>query len=249
MLKHRTREAWVDNVKAVACVLVALGHFFQSVVSSGVIQENWFTGWFDRTVYFFHVPLFFICSGYVYQKYSGIHSLRAHCANIGKKAVTLGMPYVMFTGITWLLKTVFASEVNRQIDGLLEVLVLRPTSPYWYLYALFFIFAVTPRMESRKGGAVALGVAALAYCIGWKYGSALPRCASYVLSNEIWFVIGMNLSLADFGRRKSAAEYVAPGCVLGALFVLLSAWIFSQKISLFGVDLLMGLLGCGGRPF
>ncbi len=27
----RTREKWVDNVKVVACILVVLGHFFQSM--------------------------------------------------------------------------------------------------------------------------------------------------------------------------------------------------------------------------
>ena len=26
--------------------------------------------WFNTTIYYFHVPLFFICSGYLYQKYS-----------------------------------------------------------------------------------------------------------------------------------------------------------------------------------
>ena len=27
----RTREKWVDDVKVIACILVALGHFFMSI--------------------------------------------------------------------------------------------------------------------------------------------------------------------------------------------------------------------------
>ena len=29
----KTREKWVDDVKVIACILVVLGHFFQSIAS------------------------------------------------------------------------------------------------------------------------------------------------------------------------------------------------------------------------
>lgn len=65
----RTREKWVDDVKVIACILVVLGHFFQSMTKANILPENNLYGWFNTTIYYFHVPLFFICSGYLYQKY------------------------------------------------------------------------------------------------------------------------------------------------------------------------------------
>lgn len=34
------REEWVDNVKVFACVLVVLGHFFQSMTKAGILPAG-----------------------------------------------------------------------------------------------------------------------------------------------------------------------------------------------------------------
>ena len=68
----KTREKWVDDVKVIACILVVLGHFFQSMTKANILPENDLYKWFNTTIYYFHVPLFFICSGYLYQKYSKV---------------------------------------------------------------------------------------------------------------------------------------------------------------------------------
>ena len=62
-----------------------------------------------------------------------------------------------FTVATWTLKKIFSGNVNREIGGFSETLFLHPTSPYWYLYALFFIFLVTPTFNSVKAATVRLG--------------------------------------------------------------------------------------------
>ena len=36
----RTREKWVDDVKVIACILVVLGHFFQSMTKANILPEN-----------------------------------------------------------------------------------------------------------------------------------------------------------------------------------------------------------------
>ena len=155
----RTREKWVDDVKVIACILVVLGHFFQSMMKANILPENDLSGWFDATIYYFHVPLFFICSGYLYQKYSKVNSVGSWCKNVAKKALVLGVPYVTFTTATWVLKKVFSSSVNDQIGGFGNTLFFHPTSPYWYLYVLFFIFLVTPTFNSVKAAVVGLTVA------------------------------------------------------------------------------------------
>lgn len=155
----KTREKWVDDVKVIACILVVLGHFFQSMTKANILSENDLYEWFNTTIYYFHVPLFFICSGYLYQKYSKVNSVGSWYRNVAKKVLALGVPYATFTTATWVLKKVFSSGVNDQIGGLGETLFLHPTAPYWYLYALFFIFLVTPTFNSVKAAGVGLVVA------------------------------------------------------------------------------------------
>lgn len=36
----KQREIWIDNVKGVACILVVLGHFFQSMTQADVLPAN-----------------------------------------------------------------------------------------------------------------------------------------------------------------------------------------------------------------
>ena len=158
----RTREKWVDDVKVIACILVVLGHFFQSMTKANIMPENDLYKWFNTTIYYFHVPLFFICSGYLYQKYSKVNDFRGWKKNVAKKALALGVPYVTFSTATWVLKTVFSGSVNKQADSLFSTLVLSPSAPYWYLYALFFIFLVTPTFTSLKATVAGLLVATAA---------------------------------------------------------------------------------------
>lgn len=152
----RKREVWVDDVKVIACILVVLGHFFQSMTKANILPENDLYKWFNMTIYYFHVPLFFICSGYLYQKYSKVNDFTSWKKNVAKKAPALGVPYVTFTTATWILKKVFSGNVNDQIGGLGDTLLLHPTAPYWYLYALFFIFLVTLTFSNVKMAAVGL---------------------------------------------------------------------------------------------
>ncbi|QIX90786.1 acyltransferase family protein [Enterocloster clostridioformis] len=153
------REIWVDNVKVIACILVVLGHFFQSMTKSNILPANDLYEWFEQTIYFFHVPLFFICSGYLYQRFSRVNDIHSWGRNVFKKVLALGVPYFTFSFATWLLKTFFSESVNSEIGGLFETLFLNPASPYWYLYCLFFIFLVTPTFKSARMAIVGLALA------------------------------------------------------------------------------------------
>lgn len=147
---EKKREIWVDDVKVIACTLVVLGHFFQSMVKSNILADNDLYSWFIQTIYYFHVPLFFICSGYLYQKISKVDSFSSYGKNIVKKLLALGVPYFVFSTATWVLKFIFADAVNTELDGILVTLFVAPTAPYWYLYCLFFIFLITPTFKNKS---------------------------------------------------------------------------------------------------
>lgn len=236
----RTREKWVDDVKVIACILVVLGHFFQSMTKASILPENDLYEWFNTTIYYFHVPLFFICSGYLYQKYSKVSSVGSWCKNVTKKALALGVPYATFTTATWVLKKVFSSSVNDQIGGLGETLFLHPTAPYWYLYALFFIFLVTPTFNSVKAAAVGLVVALAAKGLILTGGGYGVYAVSTVLSNEIWFVLGMSICVFNVQLKGRKVQ----GMICGLLFMILSVVVYKAEISGGVIPFTMGLLAC-----
>ena len=236
----REREKWVDDVKVVACILVVLGHFFQSMTKADILPANDLYKWFNTTIYYFHVPLFFICSGYLYQRYSKVDNIHSWYKNVLKKALVLGIPYITFSTATWALKTIFSSSVNDQIGGLGSTLLLHPTSPYWYLYALFFIFLVTPTFRSVRATVIGLIVALIMKILILVGGGYSVYAVSTVLTNEIWFVLGMSITAFDVklkGRRTQ-------GMVGGLTFLILSILVYVSDIHNDVVAFILGLLTC-----
>ena len=236
----KTREKWVDDIKVIACILVVLGHFFQSMTKANILPENDLYGWFNTTIYYFHVSLFFICSGYLYQKYSRVNSVGNWVKNVLKKALALGVPYATFTTATWILKKVFSNSVNDQIGGLGDTMFLHPTAPYWYLYALFFIFLVTPTFSGVKVAAVGMILALAAKVLILTGGGYSVYAVSTVLSNEIWFVFGMSICSFNVQLKERKIQ----GTIFGLLFVILSIVLYTAEISDSAISFAMGLLAC-----
>lgn len=236
----REREKWVDDVKVIACILVVLGHFFQSMTKANILPENDLYKWFNTTIYYFHVPLFFICSGYLYQKYSKVNDFKSWKKNVAKKALALGVPYATFTTATWILKKVFSGSVNDQISGLGDTLLLHPAAPYWYLYALFFIFFVMPTFTNVKMAAVGL-IAAFAAKLLILVGRGTGIYAvSTVLTNEIWFVFGMSVCVFDLRLKGKKWQ----GTIIGILFLVLSVAVNIANIQNLAISFAVGLMAC-----
>ena len=237
-------EKWIDRVKLFACVLVAAGHFFMSMIAPGILQETSLYRWFIDTVYYFHVPLFFLCSGYLHQK-KGQSSFPAWKQNVFKKAVTLGIPYFTFSLATWGLKAVFSGVVNNRNEALLPVLFAAPTAPYWFLYALFFLFLVTPVFRSKRSATVGLLLALVMRFI-WIYaGDAIAVYAvSALLANELWFVLGMWMAEFEIPERLRHGSAGIAGFCCGALFLIGSVAIPPASPHREILSVLMGVLGC-----
>ena len=134
----------------------------------------------------------------------------------------------------------FSSSVNDQIGGLGDTLLLHPTAPYWYLYALFFIFLVTPTFSSVKAAAVGLVVAIVAKGLILTGGGYSVYAVSTVLSNEIWFVLGMSICVFDVQLKGRKVQ----GTICGLLFMILSIAVYTAEISGSAISFAMGLLAC-----
>ena len=81
------REEWIDYIKLFACILVAGGHLLMGLAGPGILGFTAGYNWFIDTIYYFHVPLFFLCSGYLHQKMTEITTISSWKNNVSKKAV------------------------------------------------------------------------------------------------------------------------------------------------------------------
>ncbi|MBR3646366.1 MAG: acyltransferase [Lachnospiraceae bacterium] len=248
--KREKREGWIDNVKVLACFLVLTGHLMQSMVKSDIIPVSHLYKWFNMTIYYFHVPLFFICSGYLYQSRSVVRTFGQWKSNVLGKFVALGIPYFTFSIITYVIKTVMSSSVNTQNSGLLKTLFIEPASPYWYLYVLFFMFMLIPTVSTKESCyvyvtiALACRIAVIFIPAGWSNIYILEK----ILLNTIWFATGMGMSFlkipVKIKNMRMATYKTAVFSVKLTAIVGLSIVIYMFGMSKGIVPFVMGVLFC-----
>lgn len=58
------RVFWVDNLKGILIILVVAGHVLQSAIDMNMTSE--YMDNIFKWIYSFHMPLFFVISGFVY---------------------------------------------------------------------------------------------------------------------------------------------------------------------------------------
>lgn len=144
----KEREQWIDYTKAFACILVVLGHLLQGLKKANIPWNDNLYTYIDTIIYLFHMPLFMCLSGYLYSKTVHIESIKDYINFIKKKIMNLGIPFVVFYVLHIGINLLFSNSVNHKV-GQQELFSMftNPIPPFWFLYALFFIFLVIPLLE------------------------------------------------------------------------------------------------------
>ncbi|MHA5053306.1 acyltransferase family protein [Streptomyces sp. SD15] len=123
----RQRDAFFDNAKYLAIVLVAMGHAWEPLKSQSRILEAAYT-----IVYAFHMPAFIIISGY----FSRSFDMRPDRL---KRLVTgVAVPYIVFE-VAYVLFKRWADD-----DPSLPISLLDPWYLTWFLCALLIWRLTTP---------------------------------------------------------------------------------------------------------
>jgi fucose 4-O-acetylase-like acetyltransferase len=239
------RDVWIDNIKVIACLLVFLGHFIQSIIKANIVNDSGALLWFVETIYFFHVPLFFLCSGYLFQKYSSVINFTSWKSNFFKKSIVLGVPYFAFSVGNWVLQFIFSGAINGEAGNIFDVLFVHPGSPFWFLYILYFIFVITPTYKTNKIAIIGLLIAlALKMCSIFFFKSHLNQIylIKQVTAFEVWFVIGQCLNF--YNLTLISKKYIIQARVVVVVFTLASILMYHFNIVFPGKDFLMGLIAC-----
>ncbi|MET7570186.1 acyltransferase family protein [Streptomyces sp. NPDC005492] len=197
----KQRDAFFDNAKYLAILLVAMGHSWEPLKGDSRVLQGLY-----MVVYSFHMPAFIIISGY----FSRSFDFRPD--RLKRLLTGVAVPYILFE-IAYSLFSRYANDDPHQKITLLDPLYLT-----WFLCALFIWRLTTPIWKLvRHPLPLALGIAMLASCTpDLTDDFDLQRLAQFLP----YFVLGLVLKPEHFRlvRRREVRMLAVPLFVGAVLF-------------------------------
>lgn len=205
----QARRTDIDMARAIAIVLVVLGHYYPDG------SPAWYTGLRDWA-YSFHMPLFMYLSGYVYILAKREES---YLSFIGRKARRLLVPYVIVSAVIILIKLLSQSLLGMDIknpvgfDAVWKVL----TGPYaaihlWFIFAIWWMFMILPFFKSRTSRFCLFLASLVLHYLPESVSVAYPTifCLDQFCIHFVYFMLGVVISdsgfrLQDLGMAACAA--------------------------------------------
>ena len=115
----KQRVQWIDTTKGIGMLLVILGHF---------MNDNMLVD----AIYIFHIPLFFIMSGYLFDINKGNKTfLESKLRGLVLPYFSLGIPIIA-------AQMIFGKEEFLQ-DGVLHYIVQQKYTTMWFLACLVIV--------------------------------------------------------------------------------------------------------------
>lgn len=231
------RNVLIDRLKGYACFLVLFGHVIMGVRLAGVEMPAFFQTT-ETITWSFHVSLFLFLSGQVYALTGGWESKKTRMGFIKHKAITLGIPYIIFS-VIYIAINSFVGGANNQ-SSYSDILYIwkTPIAQYWYLYALFFLFVIWALLGKFKNYQITIGIVALAYIVpllGGGFGFF-----DVVMYSALAFGLGTCIKIAsvDKGHWAYRAAFIALHialCIVLIKFDLIGVSGIKEAIMIMGI--------------
>ena len=238
MIKEKTRESWVDVVKGLAILFVVIGHVVTSYRNSRLLTEAKAFNFICDFLYAFHMPLFFVISGYLSGR---SQKTRAIKIAIVRKCITYGVPYIVFSVLAVSLNFVASAVVNTQLSIKdLLLIVVYPISSLWFIYALLIISVIQLLLGGflgkRKATYILLTVSLLvkiaAHLVSgleMVKGSGFSQCILFDAGKYwFWYVLGENMAPAFSMERRQMLGKI-PGWICAAVTVVYAGIVYALQ--------------------
>lgn len=145
----KSKSSEINILRGIAFCLVLFGHSFPDSV------HGFYTGFVHTYIYSFHMPLFFIISGFCMESLLSCSQINIK-DEIVKRSKRLLIPYLFYSYIVIIPKWMFNSYMHNKIElsNIWGILWGNGTSTtLWYLWNLFMInmlFLLISRLTSKK---------------------------------------------------------------------------------------------------
>jgi fucose 4-O-acetylase-like acetyltransferase len=130
------RQPWLDVAKGMGILLVVVGHALRGLQNVQLLAP---TGWshiLDAWIYSFHMPLFFLLSGFFIERSVQKPLTKA----LKDRAKTILWPYLVWSLLQTLIQIRMANYTSSRTDwsSLLQIL-WKPVMQFWFLYVLMLL--------------------------------------------------------------------------------------------------------------
>jgi len=181
----------MDYAKAIGIVLVVYGHVARGLMNAGMAPDSPWMAALDRSIYSFHMPLFFFLSG---MSFAGSLSRHGAPSLLLGKVDTILYPYVIWSLVQGLVEAGLARFTNNHLP-LADVLAFPwdPRAQFWFLYALMPIFLLATlvyEITRRARPWLLAATFGLLYMIAGPLGSVW-RVLELVAYGGLYFALGV----------------------------------------------------------
>ncbi|MGL5414469.1 MAG: acyltransferase family protein [Clostridium sp.] len=240
------RENWLDQSKGLGIILVVLGHVILGFLNANMYSDKkGLLEYIFFTIYSFHMPLFFIISGYLYKKTWKIKSMEDLKKRIINKMIALGIPYILFSLFFGITKLMMNGSTNSEITikDILKI-PIHPIGPYWFLYALMGLFIVVPILEYAKINTKIILIIALMCTIFSNIFMIKIVFISDTLQNILYFYIGCILYEIFNYRKYFKLKSVMLGgnIVLLIIYLIINILYFKINKCMIVTNILIGII-------
>jgi fucose 4-O-acetylase-like acetyltransferase len=185
-----TRLDWIDYAKGIGIIFVVFGHVIKGLNSAHLIDPTFYY-YAVNLIYSFHMPLFFMLSGYFF-----LASLnkRGNKSFLITKLETIAYPYLIWNTIQTFIEMQLSSVTNSHINKEMSLAFLyKPQAQFWFMFALFFInvFSLLLFNISKKWGVI---LSIIVWIIYYTF-NLKADIFDKTLANLIYFTVGIALSV------------------------------------------------------
>jgi fucose 4-O-acetylase-like acetyltransferase len=191
------RESWIDIAKGWGILLVVLGHALRGLQNVQLLPSSGWSHAWDAWIYSFHMPLFFLLSGFFMEKAVQRPLDRA----LKDRAKTLLWPYLVWSVLQTLVQIRMSNYTSSSYDWthLLGIL-WKPVMQFWFLYVLLLLSLLW--LGLRRAGVPALVLLGLALILHLtQKESGIWAMWDLVCIHGVWFAAG-----AVFGIMPQLVE-------------------------------------------
>lgn len=234
MEKRIARINFINILQVIGPVFVILGHSLNGIEIKGpwyVFSKEW--------IYIFHMPFFFVISGFLLSQKGWIKQQETYKQFISKKLIKLMVPYIVwnltFFIPKYLLQSILLDDVTMSLEATIKMFFYPRQNIWghtWFLVGLFLLYCLTPLwkriMENRSLTYIAVFIGIVLYMI--PLGTEL-LCISDLHKDAVFFIIGCCLGTLNMNSLKTwFKKGIVPLAILAivnsyiALFIIDGAW-------------------------